>query len=92
MVLCCSRMLFFQCYLVFTRFYCKVFLTDALEYVTGAAAIWMIDNTHVVVAWAGALRPGAAFAWLNQFRRPSRALRQSADIRETFLSLVLGVR
>ncbi len=33
-----------------TRFTCKVFLTDALEYVTGACATCMIDNTHVVVA------------------------------------------
>jgi hypothetical protein len=37
-------------YPVFNRFYCKVFLTDALEYVGGAAATCMIDNTHVVVA------------------------------------------
>ena len=50
LVLCYSRMLFFQAYPVFTRFQCKVFLTDALEYVTGAAATCMIDNTHVVVA------------------------------------------
>ena len=50
LVLCYSRMLFFQAYPVFTRFYCKVFLTDALEYLRGAAATCMIDNTHVVVA------------------------------------------
>ena len=50
LVLCYSRMLFFQAYPVFTRFYCKVFLTDALEYLAGAAATCMIDNTHVVVA------------------------------------------
>lgn len=37
LVLCYSRMLFFQCYPGFTRFHCKVFLTDALEYVGGAA-------------------------------------------------------
>src|SRR5947207_15525282 len=43
-------MLFFQACPVFTRFYCKVFLTDALEYLTGAAATCLIDNTHVVVA------------------------------------------
>jgi hypothetical protein len=43
-------MLFVQCYPVFNRFYCKVFLTDALEYLGGAAATCMIDNTHVVVA------------------------------------------
>ena len=50
LVLCYSRMLFFQCYPAFTRFTCKVFLTDAIEYLTGAAATCMIDNTHVVVA------------------------------------------
>jgi len=48
-VLCYSRMLFFQCYPTFQRFDCKVFLTDALRYFSGAAARVMIDNTHVVV-------------------------------------------
>jgi transposase len=48
-VLCHSRMLFFQCYPTFQRFDCKVFLTDALRYMGGAAARVMIDNTHVVV-------------------------------------------
>jgi transposase len=47
-VLCYSRMLFFQCYPTFQRFDCKVFLTDALRYMGGAAARVMIDNTHVV--------------------------------------------
>jgi len=50
LVLCYSRMLFFQCYPDFKRFRCKVFLTDALSYLQGAAAVCMIDNTHVVVA------------------------------------------
>jgi len=50
LVLCYSRLLFFQAYPAFTRFSCKVFLTDALEYVTGVCATCMIDNTHVVVA------------------------------------------
>jgi transposase len=50
LVLCYSRMLFIQLYPVFTRFTCKVFLTDALQYLTGAAHTCMIDNTHVVVA------------------------------------------
>ena len=50
LVLCYSRMLFFQCYPVFNRFHCKVFLTDALTYLQGAAAVCMIDNTHLVVA------------------------------------------
>jgi transposase len=48
-VLCYSRMLFFQCYPTFQRFDCKVFLTEALRYFSGAPASVMIDNTHVVV-------------------------------------------
>jgi transposase len=48
-VLCYSRMLFFQCYPAFQRFDCKVFLTEALRYFSGAPARMMIDNTHVVV-------------------------------------------
>jgi transposase len=47
-VLCYSRTIFFQCYPTFNRFYCKVFLTDALRYFEGACARMMIDNTHVV--------------------------------------------
>jgi len=42
-------MLFFQCYPAFQRFDCKVFLTDALRYFSGAPARVLIDNTHVVV-------------------------------------------
>jgi transposase len=49
LVLCYSRMLFFQLFLRFTRFICKVFLTEALKFFGGAAARCMIDNTHVVV-------------------------------------------
>jgi transposase len=49
LVLCHSRLLFFQFYPRFTRFECKVFLTDALQYVDGVCADCMIDNTHVVV-------------------------------------------
>ena len=48
-VLCYSRMLFFPCYPTFQRFDCKVFLTEALRYFTGASERVMIDNTHVVV-------------------------------------------
>lgn len=50
LVLCFSRLLFFQCYPAFNRFICKVFLTDALGYVAGTCGVCMIDNTHVVVA------------------------------------------
>jgi transposase len=45
LVLAYSRMLFFQFY----RFECKVFLTEALRYLDGAAQTCLIDNTHVVV-------------------------------------------
>lgn len=48
-VLCYSRMLFFQFFLTFQRFDCKVFLTDALRYFGGVTERVMIDNTHVVV-------------------------------------------
>src|SRR6202521_3252469 len=48
-VLCYSRMLFFQCYATFQRFDCKVFLSDAMRYFSGASERVMIDNTHVVV-------------------------------------------
>jgi transposase len=50
LALCYSRMLFFQMYPRFTRFECKLFLTDALAYFGGACARNMIDNTHVIVA------------------------------------------
>lgn len=49
LVLCHSRMIFIQLYPTFTRFDCKVFLTDAIAYFGGAAKVCMIDNTHVVV-------------------------------------------
>jgi transposase len=48
-VLCYSHMLFFQINPRFQRFDCKVFLTDALRYMSGAPQRVMIDNTHVVV-------------------------------------------
>lgn len=50
LVCCYSRLLFFQLFpTTFTRFDCKVFLTDALQYLQGACDTCMIDNTHVVV-------------------------------------------
>lgn len=48
-VLCYSRMLFFQLYLTFTRFDCKVFLTEALRFFGKVPHRVMIDNTHLVV-------------------------------------------
>ena len=50
LVLGYSRMNFFQGYPRFTRFECKIFLTEAFEYLGGACARGVIDNTHVVVA------------------------------------------
>jgi hypothetical protein len=49
LVFCYSRMLFFQHSPRFTRFDCKVFMTDALTYFGGACKRCMIDNTHVIV-------------------------------------------
>ncbi len=49
LVLCHSRLIYVQLYPRFTRLWCKVFLTDALQYVGAVCATCMIDNTHVVV-------------------------------------------
>lgn len=49
LVLCYSRLLYFQYYPRFRRFECKVFLSDALRYVGGSCKRCMIDNTHLVV-------------------------------------------
>ncbi len=49
LVCCYSRLLFFQFSPTFTRFDCKLFFTDALQYLQGACATCLIDNTHVVV-------------------------------------------
>lgn len=50
LVLAHSRMIYAQYYPAFTRFWCKVFLTDAFRFFGGACSRCMIDNTHVVVA------------------------------------------
>ena len=49
LVLCRSRMLYFQYYPGFRRFECKLFLWQALQYFGGACRWCMIDNTHLVV-------------------------------------------
>jgi transposase len=49
-VLCYSRMIFFQCYPRFRRFECKAFLAQGLAYFQGAASMCMVDNSHVIVA------------------------------------------
>jgi transposase len=50
LVLCYTRMIFFQHYPRFTRFECKAFLTCAIGYFGGAAGRCLVDNTHVIVA------------------------------------------
>jgi transposase len=49
LVLGYSRMRFMQLYPRFTRFECKVFLSDALVYFRGACKRCTIDNTHILV-------------------------------------------
>src|SRR5215468_11961136 len=44
LVLCYSRMIFAMVFLVWNRFWAKVFLTEALRFFGGAAARGMIDN------------------------------------------------
>jgi hypothetical protein len=48
LVLCFSRMIFIQLYSCFTRFECKVFLTDAFTYFDGVCKTCMVDNTSVI--------------------------------------------
>lgn len=59
-VLCFSRMIFARAYPTFNRFWCKVFLTDALCFFGGAAKRCMVDNTSVIVARGSG--QGAVFA------------------------------
>jgi len=49
LVLCYSRMIFFQHYPRFTRFECKAFLAQGIAYFNASPATCMIDNSHVVV-------------------------------------------
>jgi hypothetical protein len=50
LVLGYSRMRFQQSYPTWNRFWCKVFLTDALVFLQGAAGRCMVDNSSVVIA------------------------------------------
>lgn len=50
LVLCYSRMLYAQTYSRWTRFECRSFLSEAIEYFGGAASKCMLDNSSVVVA------------------------------------------
>lgn len=49
LILCYSRMIYVQMYPRFTRFHCKLFLTEAFRFLEGACGRCVIDNTHVVV-------------------------------------------
>ena len=49
LVLCYSRWLFAKLYWRWSRFECKCFLTEALQYLGGAAARCMLDNSSVII-------------------------------------------
>lgn len=48
LVMCYSRMLFVQCYTRWSRFECRAFLSQAIQYFGGAAEKCMVDNSSVV--------------------------------------------
>ena len=50
LVLCYSRALYAQVYSRFSRFECRAFLTEAVQYFGGAARRCVTDNTSVVLA------------------------------------------
>lgn len=50
LVLCYSRLIYAQIYPRWSRFECKIFLTEALRYFDGAAGRCMIDNSSVILA------------------------------------------
>lgn len=60
LVLSYSRKLFIQYYPRFTRFECKVFLAKAFQFMDGACARCIIDNTSVILA--GGSGPNAVMA------------------------------
>ena len=60
LVLCHSRMIYAQLFPVWDRFWCKVFLTDAILAMGGAAGRCEVDNSHVVLASGSG--KGAVFA------------------------------
>src|SRR5215467_2322243 len=92
LVCCYSRMLFFEFFPTFTRFDCKVFLTDALQYLQGACETCLIDNTHLVVLKGTgrdmvAVPEMAAFADRYGFRFQAHAIgdaNRSARVERSF--------
>ncbi len=49
LVLCYSRLMYAQCFTRWRRFEVKIFLTEAVQYLGGAASAAMLDNHSVVV-------------------------------------------
>lgn len=49
LILAYSRMLYFQYAPRFTRFECKLFLTEALQYFDASFEVCIVDNTNVVI-------------------------------------------
>lgn len=49
LTLCYSRMLYAQCFPRWNRFLARVFLTEAIQYFSGAAGRCMLDNSNVIV-------------------------------------------
>lgn len=50
LVLCYSRVLYAQVYVRWSRFECRAFLAEALQYFGGAASRCIIDNSSVIIA------------------------------------------
>ena len=50
LVLCYSRKQYHRCYPRWSRFECRVFLSEALQYLGGSADRCMLDNSSVVIA------------------------------------------
>jgi transposase len=50
LVLCYSRVIYAQVHARWSRFECRAFLTEALQYLGGAASRCMIDNSSVIIA------------------------------------------
>ncbi len=49
LILCYSRLMYAQCFDRWRRFEVKLFLTEAVQYLGGAASVAMLDNHSVVV-------------------------------------------
>ena len=50
LVLCYSRMIYARCYRHWTRIECRIFLSEAVQALGGAAEDCMIDNSSIIIA------------------------------------------